>query len=111
MWKSGCSNGLMISDARVRQPTRGAKEAKVAPSTQRSPGRVTATAPYLETRVTFTGKLQVARDVAAAQAALAGADVQDNVTKRTTILVVGDQDLRLTKGAREEHRALDGPKN
>jgi DNA polymerase-3 subunit epsilon len=48
--------------------------------------------------VTFTGKLQTSRDAVASEAAVAGADVQDNVTKRTTILVVGDQDIRLTKG-------------
>jgi DNA polymerase III subunit epsilon len=54
--------------------------------------------PLLGETVTFTGKLQTSRDAAASEAAVAGADVQDNVTKRTTILVVGDQDLRLTKG-------------
>jgi DNA polymerase-3 subunit epsilon len=65
--------------------------------------------PLLGDTVTFTGKLQFSRDIAADQAALAGADVQDNVTKRTTILVVGDQDLRLTKGQEKstKHRRAE----
>lgn len=54
--------------------------------------------PLLGETVSFTGKLQISREAAASQAAIAGADVEDNVNKRTTILVVGDQDLRLTKG-------------
>ena len=54
--------------------------------------------PLLGETVTFTGKLQIARELAASQAAIAGADVVDNVSKLTTMLVVGDQDLRLTKG-------------
>jgi DNA polymerase-3 subunit epsilon len=55
--------------------------------------------PLLGETVAFTGKLSMPRNDAASRAAIAGADVEDNVTKRTTILVVGDQDLRLTKGA------------
>jgi DNA polymerase-3 subunit epsilon len=54
--------------------------------------------PLLGETVSFTGKLQITREAAATQAAIAGADVGDNVNRRTTILVVGDQDLRLTKG-------------
>jgi DNA polymerase-3 subunit epsilon len=54
--------------------------------------------PLVGELVAFTGKLEISRDVAASQAAVAGADVADGVTKKTTILVVGDQDLRLTRG-------------
>jgi DNA polymerase III subunit epsilon len=54
--------------------------------------------PLLGETVTFTGKLGISREAAADHAAIAGADVADSITKRTTILVVGDQDLRLTRG-------------
>lgn len=48
--------------------------------------------------IVFTGRLVISREQAAKSAALAGCMVADSVTKKTTILVVGDQDLRLTKG-------------
>ncbi|MGM5028235.1 BRCT domain-containing protein [Tardiphaga sp. 215_C5_N2_1] len=59
--------------------------------------------------VVFTGALQIARQQAASAAASAGCDVADSVTKKTTILVVGDQDLRLTKGQekRSKHRKAE----
>jgi DNA polymerase-3 subunit epsilon len=65
--------------------------------------------PLLGETVAFTGKLQIARDVAASQASMAGADVTDTVTKKTTILVVGDQDLRLTRGQEKssKHRKAE----
>jgi DNA polymerase-3 subunit epsilon len=48
--------------------------------------------------IVFTGFLTIARAEAARRAAAAGCDVVDSVTKRITILVVGEQDLRLTRG-------------
>ena len=54
--------------------------------------------PLLGDVLVFTGSLTLPRALAAEKAAVAGADVADGVTKKTTILVVGDQDLRLTKG-------------
>lgn len=54
--------------------------------------------PLIGETIVFTGSLQIARAEAAAAAAIAGCDVADGVTKKTTILVVGDQDLRFTKG-------------
>jgi DNA polymerase-3 subunit epsilon len=65
--------------------------------------------PLLGETVVFTGKLQIARDTAASQASIAGADVADNVTKKTTILVVGDQDLRFTRGEQKssKHRKVE----
>ncbi len=65
--------------------------------------------PLLGETVTFTGRLSMSRDKAASQASVAGADVDDNVTKRTTILVVGDQDLRATKGQEKstKHRKTE----
>jgi DNA polymerase-3 subunit epsilon len=43
----------------------------------------------------FTGSLSISRNEAADAAAAAGCIVEDGVTKHTTILVVGDQDLRV----------------
>lgn len=49
-------------------------------------------------RIAFTGALNIPRTEAANLAAGAGCTVLESVTKKTTILVVGDQDLRLTNG-------------
>ena len=43
--------------------------------------------------IVFTGELSINRSVAADMAAEAGGDVQPNVTRRTTMLVVGQRDL------------------
>ena len=43
--------------------------------------------------IVFTGALQIPRREAAALAANIGCQVNDNVTKKTSILVVGDQDV------------------
>jgi DNA polymerase III subunit epsilon len=48
--------------------------------------------------VVFTGSLSISREDAAEVAAEAGCCVDDSVTKHTTILVVGDQDLRRLAG-------------
>lgn len=48
--------------------------------------------------VVFTGALTIPRREAAAMAAKAGCDVADNVTKSTTLLVVGDQDIMKLAG-------------
>ena len=46
----------------------------------------------------FTGSLSIPRQEAADAAAAAGCRVDDGVTKHTTMLVVGDQDLRRRAG-------------
>jgi len=46
----------------------------------------------------FTGSLSVPRHDAADLAAAAGCRVEEGVTKHTTMLVVGDQDLRMLAG-------------
>jgi NAD-dependent DNA ligase len=69
-----------------------------------SRAQVDGDGPLLGETVVFTGKLQIARDAAASQASIAGADVADNVTKKTTILVVGDQYLRLTRGQQKSSK-------
>lgn len=43
----------------------------------------------------FTGELAIPRDLAAEQAARIGCEVAAGVTKRTTLLVIGNQDARL----------------
>jgi DNA polymerase III subunit epsilon len=48
--------------------------------------------------VTFTGALSMARADAARLAADAGCDVKNSVTHETTLLVVGDQDIRHLAG-------------
>jgi DNA polymerase III subunit epsilon len=59
--------------------------------------------------VVFTGKLEVPRGVAAAAASKMGCNIEDGITKRTTILVIGDQDLRRTKGQEKsaKHRKAE----
>lgn len=46
----------------------------------------------------FTGALQMTRSEAAGMAAAAGCTVEEGVTRRTTILVVGDQDVMKLAG-------------
>ena len=48
--------------------------------------------------ITFTGKLSIERERAARLAAMAGCKVTDGVTKKTSLLVVGDQDVRVLNG-------------
>lgn len=48
--------------------------------------------------IVFTGSLTIPRKLAADQAAEAGGDVHPSVTKATTILVVGDQDISRLSG-------------
>ncbi|MDY0042078.1 MAG: exonuclease domain-containing protein [Desulforhabdus sp.] len=52
---------------------------------------------YGET-IVFTGALKISRAVAAEMAAKAGCAVAEGVNKRTTILVVGDQDVKKLAG-------------
>lgn len=48
--------------------------------------------------IVFTGELSISRSEAAEAAARAGCQVDDGVTKRTTLLVVGDQDIHRLAG-------------
>lgn len=59
--------------------------------------------------VIFTGSLSMSRENAAERAAAAGCKVLDSATKTVTLLVVGDQDLRLTKGQAKstKHRKVE----
>lgn len=54
----------------------------------------------------FTGTLSYPRREAADIASCAGCDVTDNVTKHTTLLVVGDQDVRRLAGKEKSSKQL-----
>lgn len=54
----------------------------------------------------FTGMLSISRSEAADAAADAGCCVEGSVTKHTTILVVGDQDLRKLAGQEESSKHM-----
>lgn len=60
--------------------------------------------------VAFTGALIIPRHEAAKLAAHAGCETTDGVTKHTTLLVVGDQDIRLLNGNEKsnKHRKAEG---
>jgi DNA polymerase III subunit epsilon len=59
--------------------------------------------------VVFTGKLSMPRREAADLAAEAGCDVATSVSQKVTLLVVGVQDLRGTKGRKKssKHRKAE----
>jgi DNA polymerase III subunit epsilon len=65
--------------------------------------------PLVGETIVFTGALQISRGEAANEAALAGCDVADSVTAKTTILVVDDQDLRFKRGQEKsaKHRKAE----
>ena len=54
--------------------------------------------PLAGEEIVFTGALSITRREAAALAATLGCDVAASVKKTTTLLVVGDQDIRLLAG-------------
>lgn len=66
-------------------------------------------APLAGEVVVFTGELLIPRSVAADLAASAGCDVKDNVTKATTLLVVGDIDVSRLAGHKKtsKHRKAE----
>lgn len=59
--------------------------------------------------VVFTGALSIPRQEAATAAAEAGCEVAANVTKHTTLLMVGDQDIRKLAGSSKssKHRKAE----
>lgn len=54
--------------------------------------------PLFGETIVFTGELQIPRQEAADKAAEAGCNVGGGVTKKTTLLCVGDQDLKILVG-------------
>lgn len=86
--------GVSLEDwlLRVRQPISPSTASPIAQSGDQS-------GPLAGEVIVFTGALMLPRREAAKMAAEAGIDVADGVTKHTTLLVVGDQDLeRLAEG-------------
>lgn len=59
--------------------------------------------------VVFTGALSISRQEAANAAAMAGCEVGAGVTKHTTLLVIGDHDIRMLGGAEKssKHRKAE----
>ena len=66
--------------------------------------------PLFGETIVFTGALSMPRRQAAELAAKAGCNIGDNVNKITTILVVGDQDIRMLAGhdKSSKHRKAEG---
>jgi DNA polymerase III subunit epsilon len=95
--------GLSLQDwlARVRQPIRDFDVAAEQPPNPEGPlyGEV----------ICFTGALAIPRRDAAHMAAAAGCFIGDGVTKETTLLVVGDQDVRKLAGHKmsSKHRKAE----
>lgn len=84
--------GLDAWIQRVRQPI----NPEETPTRHATPGNPEG--PLHGETIVFTGALCIPRREAARLAALAGCDVSDGVTKHTTILVVGDTDIRKLHG-------------
>ena len=74
-----------------------ARQQLSAPSSERRTGA--SDGPLFGECIVFTGALTMPRREAAGMAAAVGADVGAGVTKHTTIVVVGVQDLRRTGGS------------
>lgn len=60
--------------------------------------------------IVFTGTLTISREAAAESAAKAGCRVDDGVTKRTTLLVVGNQDMDCLRGHEKSSKHLKAEK-
>jgi DNA polymerase-3 subunit epsilon len=66
--------------------------------------------PFAGETIVFTGSLQIPRREAADLAAELGCEVANSVTRKTTLLVVGDQDIRVLAGHKKssKHRKAEG---
>lgn len=91
--QASLATGLNVDDwlERVRRPINPAQSANVA--AQGNPE-----GPFFGEVLVFTGALAIPRWQAAALATRAGCETADGVTKQTTLLVVGDNDIRLLNG-------------
>lgn len=101
--KAEAHSGLGIIDwlKRVEQP--------VVPKSGSLAQHGDPTGPLAGDVIVFTGQLEMTREHAASLAAKAGCEVVDGVNKRATLLVVGEQDLRATKGQEKsaKHRKAE----
>jgi DNA polymerase III subunit epsilon len=98
------SSGLTLEQwlERARQPL---SEKKILHATSGNPDGLL----YGEV-IVFTGALQIPRHEAVQLAAQAGCDVRNSVTKATTLLVIGDQDVRRFAGNEKsaKHQKAEG---
>jgi DNA polymerase-3 subunit epsilon len=88
-------SGMPLTDwlARVKKPINITSDGRVTHQRTGNPE-----GPFAGETTVFTGALSIPRRDAADLAAQAGCDVTDGVTKATTLLVVGDQDIRKLVG-------------
>ena len=100
-------SGLSVSDwlSRVAQPIDPNAVSEKTHARQGDPD-----GPLFGEVMVFTGALQIPRHDAADLAASIGCHVADNVTKQTTLLVVGDQDIQKLAGHSKssKHRKAEG---
>ncbi len=103
--KAIAETGISLADWLVRayRPISSASGSRVAQ--QGDPN-----GPLFGETIVFTGALSMPRRQAAELAAKVGCDISDNVSKSTTILVVGDQDIRRLSGhdKSSKHRKAEG---
>lgn len=90
-------SGLTVEEwiTRVRHPIDARASSRYAECTRRDGN---SEGPLFGEVVVFTGALRISRMTAADLAAELGCQVDSSVTKRTTMLVVGDQDVRRLSG-------------
>ena len=97
-----CDSGLSIDQwfDRVHQPIHPLSGSATVPNPD---------GPLYGEVVVFTGTLSISRGQAACLAASAGCEVADGITKHTTILVVGNQDIRKLAGQEKstKHRKAE----
>lgn len=99
--KAAAHTGLTISDwlVRIQRP--------IAPGAGQSITRDgNAEGPLFGNVAVFTGSLAIPRREAAELAARAGCDVTTSVTKKTTLLIVGDQDIARLSGKSKSSKHL-----
>jgi DNA polymerase-3 subunit epsilon len=95
----GISLQQWVDDVGYESTATSAPQRRVKPSYTGSYARQgNSDGPLSGQTILFTGNLQISRAEAATLAASAGCSVVDGISKKVTILVAGDQDLRLTKG-------------
>lgn len=87
-------SGISVSEwlQSVKKPASDKQSSRV------SMGALSDDGPLAGEVVVFTGALSMPRHEAAKLAAQAGGEVKDSVGRKTTVLVVGDQDLRALSG-------------
>jgi DNA polymerase-3 subunit epsilon len=95
MLRAIADSGITLSDwlTRVRGPIAPSASDSSHPKCEANPD-----GPFAGEVLVFTGALEMPRREAADLAAAAGCKVESSITKRTTILVVGDQDVRRLSG-------------